>query len=280
MDSNFVRAIVGDGLLTELIISTAFKQANVDPSIFHVFSEDSTRLEELRKQYGVRTFENLGELSNAQAVILALLPDEADHMIGLIKNIIPSDAMIMSALFDWRISKLEEHFPTQTIIRATFTPLVVSGYGIYAYVVGKKQSADAESFAQFVLSNLGTVLKVKSEEELEIVRDVLLAETTASYIIINSMIEGAMKAGLSLATARKITSQVVQGAARTFIEPDAVIEHLQASLKGTKFEEDIHREGVALIKKFDMWSFADVNGEAKSSQNRGLLKFHYRPNSH
>ena len=274
MAEDSIRAIIGDGLLTELMISTAVKQSNINPAVFYVYSKDENRRKQLREQYNVHTMDNLNELSKAEVVVLALYPDEAEQIVNQIKNKVADDALIISNVYGMSIAKLEKYFPKQAVIRITTTPFIVSGAGLCSYVVGSVHKTDGEVIAQMMLSNIGKIIKVKSEKEFELINEIFFAETISAYYTINGMIEGAISAGLSVDISREIASQIFDGAAKTLASPDSVIEHLVEKANKDKRQSEILKEGQKIIDKYKMWNFIKRSFD-DNSQNSKLLRFHY-----
>ena len=265
-------AIIGNNFLTELIVSASYKHFQSNTSNFYVYGEDEEDLKEIRENYGVHLVKNLAELSEIKFVVLALNYDQV-KILQEIKNFVTEDALIVSWIYNFSIAELTKFFPTQSIIRGVFTPIVISGSGIFSYCVGKVNAKDSENFAEFFFSNLGKIIKVKSEKELETVGEIILSETVASYLEINAMIEGGIKAGLTRETSIEIATGIMSGTVRTLTEKDPVIEYLLTKANEEKNLQKIIDEAKKIISEYEMWNFAK---DEKETAKKDLLKFHYR----
>ena len=265
-------AIIGNNFLTELIITASYKHSKSDTSNFYVYGEDEEHLKKISENYGVHLIKNLDELSEIKFVVLALNYDHATKILQRIKNFISKDTLVVSWIYNFSISEIIKFFPVQSIIRGVFTPIVISGSGIFSYCVGKVNAKDSESFAEFFFSNLGKIIKVKSEKELEIISKIILSETIASYLEINAMIESGIKAGLTRETSIEIATGIMSGTIRTLTVKDPVIEYLLTKANEEKNLQEMIDEAKKIISEYEMWNFAKDNTE---SAKKSLLKFHY-----
>lgn len=274
MENDNKIALIGDGFITELIVSSSFKQLNINPYNYYVYSEDAPRLTELRESYGVNILKNLENLSDFEHIILALYPNQTNKILPKIKKFVPKDARIFSWIYGLNISELKKFFPTQSVIRGVFTPVLISGYGVFSYFLGNVNSVEVKNFVETLLERLGKTIKVNSEDELNTIGEILLSETVATYLMVNSMIDGAIKAGLSRETSIEIAAKIVGGTIKTFTDADAVIEHLISRAAEEKYMQDMVEDAKKIINKLDMWNFAKENSSAEP-ENKKLLRFHY-----
>lgn len=272
MTNNHKTAIIGDNFLTELLISTSYKHFQSNTANFYVYGKDEQHLNSIRENYGVHLVKDLNDLSKVNAVVLTLETKDATKILQEIKNFVQKDTLIVSFVYNFQISELTKYFPVQSIIRVVFTPIVISGSGIFSYFVGKVNSVDAESVAQLFFSNFGKIIKVNSEKELETIGEILVSETVASYLEINALIEGGMKAGLSQEVSREIATGIFSGIARTLTESDPVIDYLIAKASEEKNLEEKLNAAKKIIEEYEMWNFAK---DEKESAKKKLLKFHY-----
>ena len=271
MNEHFMRAIIGDGFAAELIISTAATQVGVSPSDFYIYSQNYQRRKELVENYNVNTFEDLKELSRAKVVVLALPAADATKILARIKLFVAPNAIINSLVPGLKLETLEKLFPNRTVARSALTSFVINGDGVCTYVVGSVNSQETDSIANFLLSKIGKVFRADNEQEFELLQEMFLATTMTVYNSINGIIEGEIKAGLPLETARKITSQIFKGAAEVIAEPNALIEHLMDRANEEKENSGIEEIAKKIIDKYGIWNFAkksakEIQVEKKSSR--------------
>ena len=220
------------------------------------------RHKEFKDRYGVNTFDNPNLFSKAKIVMLAIFPNEIQKIIPMIKDSLAEDALIVSAVYGLTISELENNFPGRPVVRVVTNPFVISGAGTCAYTTGSVKSTDVESIAQIVLSALGKIIKVDTEQELEILHDVVIAETMLSFYSIEAMIEGSIRAGLSLDKSREIVTQVIAGALKTITQPDDFTKHFTDNVEELENNVPLFQKGKEIIDKYNMWGLMKESYEA------------------
>lgn len=248
-------AIIGDGVFTEFVLSTSLKQVDSNTSRFIVFSENQNRLNELRESHNINTTSDPKNLADASVVLLALQSRDAEKIVPKIKSEISSSAMVMSVVDHWKISRLEEIFPTQAVIRVEVTPAIINADGVITYVTGSKQAVDSDIFIQMIFSRLGKVFRAESEEEFERIGNVFLAATVASNQVIKSMIRGAINAGLSSERAKEIIAQIIRGEIGIETQPDEIVAELREKAFRGRNMTVFLEEGISLIHEYGMWNF-------------------------
>lgn len=274
MNEHFMRAVIGDGFLAELIVSTAATQAGVAPSDFYIYSQNYQRRRELMENYNVNTFEDLKELSRAKVVVLALPAAEATKILARIKLFVAPNALVTSMVHGLKLETLENYFPNRTVVRVAITTFVINGDGACSYVVGSVNSQEVDGIANFLLSKIGKVFRAADEQEFELLQEMFLATTMTVYNSINGIIEGEIKAGLPLETARKITSQIFKGAAEVVAEPNALLEHLMD--KANEERENLGVEEIAqkIVDKYGMWNFAKKSAKEIPAAKKNSRFYH------
>lgn len=251
-----IRAVIGDNFLAELIISTAATRGGVNPAEFYIYSQNYQRRKELVESYNVNTFEDLKELSRAKVVVLAIPAAEALKTFSRIKLFVAPDAVVTSLIHGLKLETLENYFPNRTVVRVALTSFVINGDGACTYVAGSVNSQEIDTIANAMLSKIGKVFRAGNEQEFELMQEMFLATTLTVYNSINGIIEGEIKAGLPLETARKITSQIFKGAAEVIAEPNALLEHLMDRANEEKENLGIKEIAQKTIDKYGFWNFA------------------------
>ena len=252
-----IRAVIGDSFVAELIISTAATRGGVNPAEFYIYSQNYQRRKELVENYNVNTFEDLKELARAKVVVLAIpAAAEAAKTLARIKLFVAPDAVVTSLIHGLKLETLENYFPNRAVVRVALTSFVINGDGVCTYVTGSVNSQEIDTILNAILEKIGKVFRADNEQEFELIQEMFLATTLTVYNSINGIIEGEIKAGLPLETARKITSQIFKGAAEVIAEPNALLEHLMD--RANEEKENLGIDGIAqkIIDKYGFWNFA------------------------
>ncbi len=213
-----VKGIVGgDEFFTEVIIRGLTINAAADGYYFGNFNENVGR--RIANKYGVHFVKNIDDfVSNSALLFLSFEPADTEKILKHLAEKVNPQALIVSAVPDLKLKKLEETFPNNEIIRLFITPSIISGQGLGAYVVSKNASISAQSVAEIILKDCGDVINVENETELEKIADYLVANTYVSYVTIQNMLRSAKKLGLSEMEANFVVSKLFSGSVYTLIE--------------------------------------------------------------
>ncbi len=213
-----VKGIVGgDEFFTEVIIRGLTLNAAADGYYFGNFNENVGR--RIANKYGVHFVKNIDDfVGNSALLFLTFEITEAEKMLQRLAEKVNPETLIVSAVSDLNLKKLEETFPNNEIIRLFITPSIISGQGLGAYVVSKNASISAQSVAEIILKDCGDVINVENEAELEKIADYLTANTYVSYVTIQGMLKSAKKLGLTEMEANFVVSKLFGGSVYTLIE--------------------------------------------------------------
>ena len=272
MTENFTRGIIGDSFVTEIILTAVAKQIGEDTSDVYIYCKSDERRKYFREQYNVNAVVDADEfLSNVKILVLAFSAD--DDFANELENFsekIPHDTLIISYVNGMKISALEKIFPNHAIIRAVMSPMIVSGAGIGAYVVGSVSSVDSESLAQFVMSQLGKVIKVSSEDEFEKVAKLIFGGTFYISTAINALTESGINNGLSVEKSQTIVAEVVRGILKTLTSSDDVIKYL---IKQAEGEKEAFEVGKKILEEYGIIS--TLSKAFDSADVKEIFKFRY-----
>ena len=263
MQANLKKCIISEKSLTDIILTSISRQKDgVRLSDFYVMELDSDRQAELRKTYGVCTSGDIVEsVVDAGVVIIAVEGrDKAKAIMEQIKGKVVEGALLISLASHVAISEIEKFFPNNAIVRMAVNPSIVSGSGIGAYVVGGVKSQDADSMAKMILSSKGREIPVASEDELEVVRDIIFVETVYSYLALKTFIECGIRAGVSEKQSAYIAGQVIAGAVRTVLGAD---EHIRKLLEQSAEQAEMLNKGKKLGQHY---GFQDTMEKAIAMQ--------------
>ena len=213
-----VKGIIGgDEFLTEVIIRGLTLNAAADGYYFGNFQENVGK--RIEGKYGAHFVKNIDDfVGNSALLFLIFEPADTEKLLARLAEKINHETLIISAVSNLNLKKLEETFPNNEIIRLFITPSVISGQGLGAYVVSKNASISAQSVAEIILKDCGDVIDVGNETELEKISDFLVANTYVSYVAIQNMLRSAKKLGLTEVEANFIVSKLFDGSVHTLIE--------------------------------------------------------------
>lgn len=250
----FKGVIAGNHFITENLLSGLTRDGAVDPKEYCVADTTQELCNEWARKFHVRTTTNpIDFVSSAAILIFSFHHDALDGIMRKIGPKINRDTLILSAMHRTKIADIERYLPHHQIIRLTLNPSVVSGAGVGAFAANRNATVDAKSAAQIIIKNLGSMIEVESEEQLEDMRNFILANTFMSYLTVKSMVDAGRKLGLSTKDAGFIADKILGGAVKTLVEDrQRGIAMLQQA-----YQKDILNEAIALIRTYGIYDSVD-----------------------
>lgn len=273
MSSNFIKGIIGDGFLTEVLLTAFTRRIGIDLSEMYVLAKTSGRCQELLEQFNVHAVQNpMVFVPPAKLLILAVELEDAPRIMKQISDKVSDNVLIMSIIPGLKLNVIEHYFPNHMIIRMLMNPWIVNGYGVSTYVVGDYNPSEAINVAKSILDPLGETITVDSEDELEIIGELISADTFYSYILVKSLIKIGENAGLSNKKAIEVVMKILSSSARAMNDTDAVTDSLlERSYNKGQFLE----RSRALFDKYEIFDqFRKTFDSALEEKN--FFRLHYR----
>ena len=273
MASNFIKGIIGDGFLTEIILTAFMRQIGISPEDTYVLASTSGRCQDLLEQYNVHAVQNsMVFVPPAKMIILALEANDATEIMRQISRKVSEDVLIISVIQDLKLSEIEKFFPDKMVIRMIVNPWIVSGYGVSTYTVGSNRKEEAGNIARALLTSLGETIEVESEKELEIVGELILSETVYSYITVKTLIETGRKTGLSDEKSKELVMKILSSSTKAVLASD----ELTSTVVGRSYNQsDYLEKGKELLEKYKIIDNFQKSFEAPLTEKE-IFKFRYR----
>ena len=250
----FKGVIAGNNFITENLLTGLTRDNADDPQNYCVADSTQELCNKWAVKFNVRTTTNpIDFVGSAAFLILACHHDDLDGIMRKIAHKIKRDTLVLSAMHRTKIADIEKYLPNHQIIRLVLNPSVVSGAGVGAYAANKNATVDAKSAAQIIIKNLGSMIEVNNEAQLEKMRDFILANTFLSYLTVKSMVDAGRKIGLSTKDAGFIAEKILSGATQTLVEDrQRGIAMLQQA-----YHKEILNEAIGLIKEYGIYDSVD-----------------------
>ena len=273
MPGDFIKGIIGDGYLTEIILTAFMRQIKITPDDTYVLAKTSGRCQELLEQYNVHAVQNpMIFVPPAQLLILACEIEESDELMKEIAHKMARDVLIISVVPNLKLSAIEKYFKNNMVIRLIMNPWVVSGYGVSTYIVGNNRSEEAKNIARAILTSLGETIEVESEDELEIVGDLILSETVYSFLTVKSLVGSGKKAGLSIDKSKEIVMKILSSSIKAIAESDEVTETV---MKRSYNQSNYVEKGKELLEKYKIVENFKQSFEERLEE-KDIFKLRYR----
>ena len=173
------------------------------------------RLQALAAEWKVRTTQNLREsVDAADILLLCVKPQTLPDVLKSIKDSIRPDHLVVSIVAGMRIAFIQQNLQTQVGIVRTMPNIAATvDQGAAALAFGEHVTAEQQKIAKSIFEAVGEVVVV-AEEQLDAVTGLSGSGPAYIYMVIEALIDGGVKMGLSRDIATKLAIQTVLGSAR------------------------------------------------------------------
>lgn len=260
--------IIGGGVMGEALLSCLLSKGMYIPDSILVSDLSHERRQLLAEQYSIRTTHSNREvIEYSDIIVLAIKPQVFDSVARDFSGVVISDPpLVISILAGVAINRLEQAVPGWPVIRAMPNTPATVGHGMTAVSIGSRAIAEHVELARQLFSAVGDVVEV-AEPLLDGVTGLSGSGPAYVAIVIESLADGGVAAGLSRTTANKLALQTVLGTAqllqKTGMHP-AVLKDRVTSPGGTTIS------GIACLEELGLRSALIEAVRAASSRSREL----------
>ena len=212
-------AIVGGGVMGEAILSRLLAQTLYQPSEVWVSDPVAERRSSLATQYGVQVTADSRSLAvDAETILLAIKPQVfaavgAELAACLVDLPDQTKPLIVSILAGTPLKQLEAVFAHCPVVRAMPNTPATVGAGITAMAAGQWAMVEHIGQAQKILGAIGEVVELP-ESLLDAVTGLSGSGPAYVAMVIESLADGGVAAGLPRSVAARLALQTVLGTAQ------------------------------------------------------------------
>ncbi|MDF2961269.1 MAG: pyrroline-5-carboxylate reductase [Paenibacillus sp.] len=211
---------VGAGSMAEAIVRGLTSRHEGNPSRITMLNrQDVSRLQALQQRYGVsyavQEADRNQAVIQADVVIVAFKPKDAVEGLKALSPYLQRSQLLISVIAGLSASTIEEILGTSGQPIARTMPNTSSSIGLGATGISFTDSVSDEQreLAIAMFSSTG-IVSVVEEAKLDIVTGVSGSGPAYIYYMMEAMIEGGIRGGLTPEAARQLTVQTVLGAAK------------------------------------------------------------------
>ncbi|AOZ91288.1 pyrroline-5-carboxylate reductase [Paenibacillus crassostreae] len=266
-------AFYGAGSMAEAIVRGLIARSVVSPSnIMMMNRSNSTRLEELKQRYNVKTNNDesnkSGILRSSSVIVLAMKPKDAAAALKELGPILSEGQLIISVIAGLSISTIQQLLGRKQPVARTMPNTSSSiGLGATGISYSAELTEDHRRMVNTLFEAVGTITII-DEKHMDVLTGISGSGPAYIYYMMEAMIAAGMRSGLSQQQCKELTVQTVLGAARmvqqTGEEPGALRAKVTSPNGSTQ----------AAIQKLDEGDFfedviAAVNRCAERSKEMG-----------
>lgn len=206
---------MGETLLSGLISSNQSKPEDIICSDVRV-----SRLEELAKQYGIRTTTDNKEIVNASDIIIyAVKPQIIAEVFKETADILDMSKLIISIAAGVPMAAIEALLHKDLrLIRSMPNVCVAVKEGATAIAAGAHAKPEDIDMAMAIFNSVGRCIFLKENYLLDAVTGLSGSGPAYIFMIVDALADAGVKMGLSRQDARLLSCQTVLGAAKMLLE--------------------------------------------------------------
>jgi len=211
---------IGAGAMAEAIVRGLTSRQDGDHARITMLNrQDASRLEALQRQYGVSYAVGESEkneaIRSADVIIAAFKPKDAIEGLKSLSPLLRRSQLLVSVIAGLSAATVGDIIGTdnQPIVRTMPNTSSSIGLGATGMSFTSTVTAEQQKLAVDIFSSTG-IVSVVEESLLDIVTGVSGSGPAYIYAMMEAMIAGGMKGGLTSEAARQLTVQTVLGAAK------------------------------------------------------------------
>lgn len=261
-------AVIGAGSMSEALIAGMIENELIQSKQIYVTNNSNhERLKQLEIAYGVTgTYQNNELLTNADVVILAMKPKDANAAIEKIKQYLTSKMLIVSVLAGVSMQSIEQ-FAHQAlpIVRAMPNTSAAIGQSATAVATNKLVTPEQKQRIKALFETIGYVTFVH-ENQLDAVTGLSGSGPAYIYYLIEAMEKSAVEIGLDEKTAKELIVQTLIGAAGMVAKSAKTPKQLREEVTSPGGTTEA---GVKILESFEVQeAFISCIKEATSQSKR------------
>lgn len=204
--------VIGGGNMAEAIIKGIIRSGMYKPGDIMASDVRPERLDFLAKEYKVKTTLNNEELvKHASVILICVKPQNVKKMLDGIEGKTRDNTLVISIAAGITTTYLAKRLSNCRIIRAMPNTPAMVGEGATALFSANADKASVE-YAVKLFSAVGGAVVVGTEDLMNVVTAISGSGPAYFFLLMEQMIEAAVKLGLERKTAVELVLQTAKGA--------------------------------------------------------------------
>jgi len=210
-------AVIGAGVMGEALIA-ALISSGVKPDLITISEKREDRAQELISKYSIKAASLASNVSDADALLLVVKPQDMAAVLDEVKGAINPKALVITFAAGKTISFISNGLGTgNPVVRVMPNTPTLVGEGMAAASIGTGVTDAQRDFVLGFLAATGKVIEV-SEDLQDAVTATSGSGPAYFFAFVEAMVAGAKELGLSEKDATTLTVQTIVGAAKLLEE--------------------------------------------------------------
>ncbi len=212
-------AVLGAGKMGETLISSLLQAQVVKKAQIVATTRHKPRSEMLAEKYGIETTtDNKRATKGADIVLLCVKPQAVSEVLEDIRKTISAEQLVVSVAASVTTEFIEKGLQRQApVVRAMPNTPCLIRQGMTGLCAGAHATEEHLERAEFIFKQVGRTV-ILDEKHMDAVTGLSASGPAFIYVVIESMAEGGVKAGLPRNIATELAAQAVLGAASMVLE--------------------------------------------------------------
>lgn len=212
-------AVIGCGKIGEALLRGMLESGFARAGQITASAHRAERACYLQKTFGVRTStDNAAAARGATTLVLALKPNVVLPVLATLRAALSPRALVISVAAAISVPQMEDALGgAAAVIRAMPNTPALIRHGMTALACGQGVTPAQKAAAMALFSSVGRVVAVE-ERHLDAVTGLSASGPAFVYMVIESMAEGGVRAGLPRDLALELAAQTVVGGGRMVLE--------------------------------------------------------------
>jgi pyrroline-5-carboxylate reductase len=208
-------AILGAGNMGSALMKGIIKAKLTPPKKIIACDVNFDKLQTLASEWKIRTTPDIKDaVKEADILLLCVKPQTLPQVLEIMKESIRPSHLVISIVAGMRISFIQQMLGMNLgIVRAMPNIAATVDEGAAAVAFGKHVTADQQKIATSIFEAVGEIVVV-AEDQLDAVTGLSGSGPAYIYMIIEALIDGGVKMGLSRDISTKLAIQTVLGSAK------------------------------------------------------------------
>ena len=250
-------AFIGGGAMGESMLSAVLDKGLSTPEEVRVSDIKEERRQHLKQKYGVTvTEDNRGAADKADIVVLAIKPQNLAEVTSNLSGQLKPSQLLLSIIAGAKINTLCQGLNHRPIVRVMPNTPAQIGEGISVWTATAEVTELQKQWASSILGTMGEEIYVDNEKYLDMATAISGSGPAYFFLFVESLIESAVKIGLSPDVAEKLVLQTMLGSGHLLQKSDkspAELRRMVTSPGGTT---------AAALLQFEKGGFSDLVRQA------------------
>ncbi len=207
-------AVVGGGAMGEALLAAAIAQDVCRAEAIVVGEPVASRRAHLAEAHGVGVdADNAAVVAEADVVILAVKPQQIQAALPPLQSALSQDALVISIMAGVPLGAIGSLLAHRRLVRAMPSILATIGEAATVWTATEEITAEQRAQAQALFQAAGLELFVPDEHYLDMATAVNGSGPGFVFLLLEALIDGAVRVGLPRDTAAALIVQTVKGSA-------------------------------------------------------------------